>query len=41
MDKSDKFYDSPRVVIMCIQLEGALCWSCIEELGENEGDWGW
>ena len=34
-------YEKPQIELFDIQSEGLLCWSSIEELRENEGDWGW
>lgn len=34
-------YESPQTEVHEFQPEGPLCFSGIEELGENDGDWGW
>jgi len=37
-----QIYESPETVLCDIQPEGpVMSWSAIENLEENEGDWGW
>lgn len=37
-----QIYESPETVLCDIQPEGSvMSWSAIENLEENEGDWGW
>lgn len=37
-----QIYESPETVVCDIQPEGpVMSWSAIENLEENEGDWGW
>lgn len=38
--KEQNHYESPQMEFHEIQSEGPLCWSGMEELGEDKGNWG-
>ena len=40
--KTELNYESPEVTLLEVHSEGTIMsWSAIENLEENEGDWGW
>lgn len=39
-EKTDKPYITPDVTVLEIKTEGVICGSILEDLEEDEGDWG-